>query len=82
MCSMTIALCLKTFRVQKSGIYYIVMVQCKTTDKVTMEGSIVWQNPFGHLPAEMFAYLPVLDIPSIMKHHCSSTYHILNFSTF
>ncbi len=75
---MTIAPCLKTFRVQKSGIYYIVLVQCKTSDKVTMEGSIVWQNPFGHLPAEMFAYLPVPYIPPIMKHHWSSTYHIFN----
>ena len=46
----------KRTAITKSGIYYFWVVNCEENEigPVTMDGYVMWKNPFGHLSAAMW----------------------------
>jgi len=54
----------KTFQTKQdiitSGIYYLYFINCRASDTgdVKLNGKVVFMNPFGYLPGELYYYLP------------------------
>jgi len=48
------------FDVMKSGRYYLLFSSClNSTGDVHMTGQIVWMNPYGYLPGELYHFIPL-----------------------
>jgi hypothetical protein len=51
----------QVFPIEQSGIYYLMLVNCPDSHVGTVRanGEIVFMNPYGYLPGELYPYLPV-----------------------
>lgn len=48
------------FPITKSGRYYLLFSSClNSTGDVEMTGKIVWMNPYGYLPGELYHFIPL-----------------------
>jgi len=48
-----------TYSVKESQIHIIAVAVCDIkVGEVTLEGETVWMNPYGHLPAQLYGFLP------------------------
>jgi len=48
------------FAVPSSGRYYLLFSSClNSTGDVEMSGKIVWMNPYGYLPGELYHFIPL-----------------------
>lgn len=51
-----------------AGEYYLLFALCDPSfkDSVTVTGSSVWMNPYGHLPGRMYGFLPFYGILGLL----------------
>eukprot|EP00299_Pterocystis_sp_00344_P008120 c2948_g1_i1.p1 GENE.c2948_g1_i1~~c2948_g1_i1.p1 ORF type:complete len:498 (-),score=90.91 c2948_g1_i1:70-1524(-) len=48
------------FSVYESGRYYLLFSSClNSTGDARMSGQIVWMNPYGYLPGELYQFIPL-----------------------
>eukprot|EP00818_Percolomonas_sp_WS_P002248 CAMPEP_0117439670 /NCGR_PEP_ID=MMETSP0759-20121206/2683_1 /TAXON_ID=63605 /ORGANISM="Percolomonas cosmopolitus, Strain WS" /LENGTH=515 /DNA_ID=CAMNT_0005231389 /DNA_START=176 /DNA_END=1723 /DNA_ORIENTATION=+ len=63
----------RTFGVSKSGVYYLLMINCESgakeqadpTASIRISGYIDFKNPYGHLSAEEYGFLPLYLIAGV-----------------
>jgi hypothetical protein len=51
------------FDIKKSGRYYLLFSSClNSTGDVEMTGKMIWMNPYGYLPGELYHFIPVSQV--------------------
>jgi hypothetical protein len=60
----------KYYDITKSGVYYLLLANCDThnrnEDELRVNGRIEFMNPYGHLDAEQFGFLPFYGISCLL----------------
>ncbi len=49
----------KTFNVTATGRHTLVVANCDAQGDLLVTGQVLWKNPFGYLPGQLYGYLPV-----------------------
>jgi len=56
--SLTYTIIQNATTIYNSGVWYMYIANCHVNNTFTVTGTITWRNPYGHLPAQTFAYIP------------------------
>jgi len=69
-----------THTVKNTGLDIFVVAVCDPyLGSITFEGETVWMNPYGHLPGELYGFLPFYGWMSIVYVVAAVVWFILNF---
>ncbi|ETO34181.1 hypothetical protein RFI_02916, partial [Reticulomyxa filosa] len=69
----------KECKIEVTAIHVFAMASCRNgLGDVTFEGKSIWMNPYGHLPGDMYGYLPFFGWMSIAYLTVAFIWFLLN----